>query len=118
MAGALKVWSKNADPRATQPTEWGPGDGPGTCVNQPSGHSMHVSIGEPPSGNHIIFSALSPGQVGTAPTAPLVSFWGQVPLTSLGSADHFPSTNGTSDLPTTYCSLAVISPIRLGLASF
>lgn len=42
MAGALKVWSKNADPQAALPTEWGPRKWPGTYANPPSGGSMHV----------------------------------------------------------------------------
>lgn len=42
MAGALKVWSKNADKQAALPTEWGPRKWPGTYDNPPCEGSMLV----------------------------------------------------------------------------
>lgn len=76
---------------------------------------------EPPS-VETTFGALSSRQVSIVPMpSPLVrASEATPPITSPGSAAYFPSppTYGQSDLPTTYCFLVVISPLRLGLASF
>lgn len=49
-----------------------------------------------------------------------IGFWDHVPVTSLGSVAYFPlpPPTGPSDLPTTYCSLAVVSLVKLIRNSF
>lgn len=51
-----------------QPTEWGPGHGPGTVPASNPGLYACSHWRTTLCGTHVTFNALSPGQVGTAPT--------------------------------------------------
>lgn len=73
--------------------------------------TSHLGLGEPPS---VETTSLSMPGSWTVPK------WDRVPVTSRGSVAPFPAptSNGPSDLPTTYCSLSAVGEVRLVPPSF